>query len=83
MISLGGSIFPGDLIQFDLSNFDKNLGMNWLHAYGAKIDCKDLKVTLTDENGQKVCIYGQREEKCCSLVSAKKANKLLCQGCEG
>jgi len=42
-----------DLIQFDLSDFDNILGMNWLHTYGAKIDCEDLRVILKDENGEK------------------------------
>jgi len=55
--------------------------MNQLHAYGAKIDCEDLKVTSTYEKGQKVYFYGQREGKPCSLIFAIKANKLLCQGC--
>jgi len=57
--------------------------MNWLHAYGTKIDCKDLQVTLTYEKGQKVYFYGQREEKPCSIISAIKASKLRYQGCEG
>ena len=47
-------LFSGNLIQFDLSNFHIILGINWPHTYGAKIDCMDLKVTLTDEKGQKV-----------------------------
>jgi len=34
-ITIGGTIFPVDLIQFDLSEFDIILGMNWLHIYGA------------------------------------------------
>jgi len=82
-ISLGKSTFPGDLIQFDLFDSDIILGLNWLHAYEAKIDCKDVKVTLIDEKGQEVCFHGQIEEKPCSSISAMKASKLLCQGCEG
>jgi len=57
--------------------------MNWLHTYGAQIDYEDLKVILKDEKGRKVCSYGQREAKSCSLISAIKASKLLCQGCIG
>jgi len=69
-----------DLIQFDLSDFDIILGMNWLRTYEAQIDCEDLKVVLKDEKERKVCFYGQREAKSCSLISAMKASKLLCQG---
>jgi len=70
-----------DLIQFNLSDFDIILGINWLHTYGAKIDCEDLKVILKGEKGREVCFYGQRKEKSCSLIFAMKASKLLCQEC--
>ena len=82
-ITSGKTNFPVDSIQFDLFDFDIILGMNWLHTYGAQINCKDLKVILKDENGRKVCFYRQREAKSCSLISAMKASKLLCQGCMG
>ena len=42
--------------------------MNYLHTHEAKIDCKDLKVILNDDKGQKVCFYEQREEKPCSTI---------------
>jgi len=57
-ITIGGTTFPVDLIQFDLSDFDIILGMNWLHTYGAKIDYEDLKVILTDEKWREVFFYG-------------------------
>ena len=55
--------------------------MNWLHTQGAKIDYEDLKVILKNEKGREVLFYRQREEESCSLISAIKASKLLCQGC--
>jgi len=82
-ITIGGSTFPVDLIQFDLSNFDIILEMNWLHPYGVKIDYEDLKVILKDEKRKEVYFYGQREEESCSLISAMKAKNLLYQGCIG
>jgi len=57
-IIIGGTTFPVDLIQFDLFDFDIILGMNWLHNYGAKIDCEDLKVILKDAKGREVFFYG-------------------------
>jgi len=57
-IFIGRTVFHGDLIQFGFSDFDVILGMNWLHNYGIKIDCKDLKVILSDEEGREVCFYG-------------------------
>jgi len=53
-ITIGGTAFTVDLIQFDLSDFDIILGMNSLHTYGAKIDCEDLKVILKDKKGREV-----------------------------
>jgi len=50
-ITIGRTIFLRDLIRFDLSNFDIILRINWLHTYGAKIDYKGLKVSLSDEKG--------------------------------
>jgi len=82
-ITISGTTFPVDLIQFDLSNFDIILRMNWLHTYGAKIDCEDLKVILKDKKGREVFFYGQREEKSYPLISAMKVSKLLCQGYMG
>jgi len=55
--------------------------MNWLCIYGAKIDCKDLKIILKDEKGREVGFYRQREQKSCPLIFAIKSSKLLCKGC--
>ena len=76
-ISISGIIFLRDLIQFDLSDFDIILGMNWLCTYRAKIDCKELKVILNDEKGREVCFFRKREEKLRSLISAMKASKFI------
>ena len=43
-IIVGGITFPADLIQFDLSNFDIILGMNWLHNYGVRLTVKILRL---------------------------------------
>ena len=56
--AIGGTTFPVDLIEFDLSDFNIILGMNWLHTYGAKIDCEELKLILKDEKGGEVFFYG-------------------------
>jgi len=82
-ITIGGTTFPVDLIQFDLFDLEIVPGMNWLHTYGDKIDYEDLKVILRGEKGREVFFYGQREEKSYLLISAMKASKLLCQGCMG
>ena len=59
-ITIGGTTFPMDWIQFNLSDFDIILGMNWLHTYRAKINCEDLKVILKDEKGREVFLWAER-----------------------
>jgi len=71
-ITIGGTIFLGDLIQFNLLNIDIILGMNLLHHYRAKIDCKDLRFTLKYKKGREVRYYRQREETPHSTISTKK-----------
>ena len=82
-ITIGETTFPADLIQFDLSDIDIILRMNWLHTYRANLNCEDLKVIFKDEKGREVFFYGKREEKSYPLISAMKASKLLFQGCTG
>ena len=43
-ITIGGIIFPGDLIQFVFSDFDIILGMNWLHTMGPRLIVKTLRL---------------------------------------
>jgi len=64
--------FSGNLIPFDLLDFDIILGMKWLHTYRAMIDCRDPKVILSDVKDRELCFYGQREEKSCPLILVRK-----------
>lgn len=43
-ISTGGTTFSMDLIQFDLSNFDIILGMNWLQLMEVRLTVKILRL---------------------------------------
>jgi len=69
--------FPRNLIQFDMSKFGIILGMDWLTTYGASIDCKDLKVTLRDQEAQEICFYGRRLRTEHPRISIMKASKSL------
>jgi len=42
--------------------------MSWLHTYGAKIDCKDLKVSLGDEKSEELYFYKPKKEKPYPLI---------------
>jgi len=80
---IGETKFPGDLIQFDLSEFDFILGKNWLTAHGARIDSRALKVILKDSRGWKVYFHGEQTKKEELIISAMKACKMLRKGCVG
>jgi len=82
-ILIGEHRFPGDLIQFDLSEFDVILGMNWLTSHGEHIDCKALKVILKDSKGRKVYFCGERTKKENRIISTMKAGRMLRKGCVG
>jgi len=71
----------GDLIQFDLSEFNVILGMNWLTTHRARIDYKEPKVILRDLMGRNVYFYGKRAKKENRLILAMKACKMLRKGC--
>ena len=80
---LGERRFLGDLIQFNLSEFDIILGMNWLTTHEAHIDCKALKVILKDSKGRKVYFHGERTKPKKRIISTMKACKMLRKGCVG
>jgi len=53
-IEIGGLLFPASLIVLGPSNIDIILGMDWLTAHSAKIDCATKTVQLTHPSGQTV-----------------------------
>jgi len=48
-ITIGGIIFPRDMIQFDSVDVNIIFRMNSLHTYRVKIDCEGPKVILRDK----------------------------------
>ena len=77
-----GRAFSGDLILFDLLEFDVILGMNCLIAHGVHVNYKTLKVSLKDLGGREVFFYGSRGVKQGHMISAIKC-KLLKKGSIG
>ena len=78
-ISIVRTIFTGDPVQFGLLGVDINLGINQLHTYGPKTDCKDCKASLKGEKRPHMCFYGQGIDKPYSLRSVIKVSRLSCQ----
>ncbi|XP_057251775.1 uncharacterized protein LOC130591851 [Beta vulgaris subsp. vulgaris] len=59
-ILMGGFDFQVDLIQFELTDFDVILGMNWLLKYKADMNCLNHEITLGCQMGVRFLI---EEEK--------------------
>ena len=57
--------------------------MDWLAIHWANIDCRDLKVILKNQGGQKGYFCGERLGREYSIISIMMASKLLRQGCIG
>src|SRR3954462_13363495 len=55
-----GHEFSFDLILLDMSEFDVIIGMDWLTAFRAHIDCSNRKVTFQTPEGETVKFLGNR-----------------------
>ncbi|XP_021742720.1 probable cyclin-dependent serine/threonine-protein kinase DDB_G0292550 [Chenopodium quinoa] len=80
-LKIGESIFPSDLIEFNLGDLDVILGMDWLSLYKAKIDCEMQRVQLSDPLGKAVSYRRLGKPKGFGIISALKVKKLVDKGC--
>ena len=72
-----------NLIVLDLLEFDVILGMDWLAAYHATLDCH-LKMVKFDPPGEPFfMVQGDRSVAPYNIISALGARKLLRKGCQG
>ena len=81
-ISWDAGQIQADLVPIDVVGFDIILGMNFLLAYHAKVDCFRKEAGLSVEDGQKLVFVGQRQVVASCLISAMMADRLLRQGCQ-
>jgi hypothetical protein len=82
-IVIDGKEFHADLIQFDLSEFDIILGMNWLVRHKAKLDCEKHRISLKTPLGAKVYVRGDRYKSELGVISMMEARRMMRKGCEG
>ena len=82
-ISVADRKTVANLIVLDLLEFDVILGMDWLAAYHATLDCH-LKMVKFDPPGEpSFLVQGDRSVAPYNLISALGARKLLRKGCQG
>ncbi|XP_056688342.1 uncharacterized protein [Spinacia oleracea] len=82
-ITIGRYEFPSNLVQFELTDFDVILGMDWLSKYHADINCLHHRVTLRGLDGKKVSYRNRVGKSKVKVISTMKALKLLKTGCYG
>ncbi|XP_072999199.1 uncharacterized protein [Typha latifolia] len=83
MVELEGKCLPMDLISLEMNDFDVILGMDWLAAHHAIVDCRQKKVIFTLPGQPKLFFQGEKRFPQISIISALHANKLLKKGCMG
>ncbi|GJS84441.1 putative reverse transcriptase domain-containing protein [Tanacetum coccineum] len=70
--------FPLDMCEFDII-----LGIDWLAAHRATIDCHSRRVLFGDIRTPEFIYHGSLPGKSMKIISALKARTLLSHGCEG
>ena len=72
-----------DLIKLGEMEFDAILGMDWLSAYGAHVDCNRKRINIKIEGAPEFIFEGVKVSHDVPYISAIKATKLMKQGCQG
>ncbi|KAL0537836.1 hypothetical protein IC582_026825 [Cucumis melo] len=82
-IEIAGHVIEVTLIVPDMLDFDVILGMDWLAANHASIDCSRKEVTFNPPSRVSFKFKGGGSESLPQVISAIRASKLLSQGTWG
>ncbi|KAL0559002.1 hypothetical protein IC582_003591 [Cucumis melo] len=82
-IELAGHVIEVTLIILDMLDFDVILGMDWLAANHASIDCSRKEVTFNPPSMASFKFKGGESKSLPQVISAIRASKLLSQGTWG
>ena len=72
-----------DLIELEIHEIDVILGIDWLSAHHAVLDCFNKVVTLSRLGKSVIRYQGDCSVVSPCLISALTARKLLAKGCQG
>ena len=72
-----------DLILMDMYDYDVILGMDWLAAYHASVDCFRKEVVFRPLGEPEFRFKGSRMHALPRVISALRAKCLLRKGCQG
>ncbi|KAL0551796.1 hypothetical protein IC582_010885 [Cucumis melo] len=82
-IEISGRVIEVTLIVLDMLDFDVILGMDWLAANHASIDCSRKEVTFNPPSMASFKFKGGGSKSLPQVISAIRASKLLSQGTWG
>ncbi|KAL0549938.1 hypothetical protein IC582_014433 [Cucumis melo] len=82
-IEIAGHVIEVTLIVLDMLDFDVILGMDWLAANHASIDCSRKEVTFNPPSMASFKFKGGGSKSLPQVISAIRASKLLSQGIWG
>ncbi|GJU62549.1 reverse transcriptase domain-containing protein [Tanacetum coccineum] len=74
-LELEDSIFPIDLIPLGQGSFDVIVGMDWLSNQKAVIVCHEKIVRIHVEEGNVICVQGERNVRKIKTLLSTKANE--------
>jgi hypothetical protein len=81
-ISVSGCELKVDLLPLELHDFDVILGMDWLSANKAQMDCFTKTITLQGPDGRKIVFKGERNVILNCIISAMVTRKMIKMGCK-
>ncbi|KAL4032651.1 hypothetical protein IC575_005732 [Cucumis melo] len=82
-IEIAGHVIEVTLLVLDMLDFDVILGMNWLAANHASIDCSRKEVTFNPPSMASFKFKGGGSRSLPQVISAIRTSKLLSQGTWG
>ncbi|KAL0533347.1 hypothetical protein IC582_030166 [Cucumis melo] len=82
-IDIAGHVIEVTLLVLDMLDFDVILGMDWLAANHASIDCSRKEVTFNPPSMASFKFKGEGSRSLPQVISAIRASKLLSQGTWG
>ena len=81
-IMIGDSRLYADLIELPILEFDVILGMEWLSAHYATMDCYRNKITFKPLGVHEFVFQGDHNGSPSTLISVIAARRLLKKGCQ-
>ncbi|KAL2938982.1 Transposon Ty3-I Gag-Pol polyprotein [Bienertia sinuspersici] len=72
-IEIAGSVLCANFVEFNLTEFDAILGMDWLSKHKAKIDCHEQKISLKGPKGIRISYRGVIVKPGVKIISIMKA----------